>query len=98
MCYKLPETVEKIVEPPFTFPKFHNSNFNNKNGLYNCRICNTKGFKNYDEIQDHFIKEHYIIKDEEKNKNFPNNKTITKSYLDNKLNNFKNEVKNIILN
>ena len=25
MCYKLPETVEKIVEPPFTFPKFHSS-------------------------------------------------------------------------
>ena len=78
-------------------PKFYNSNYYNKNGLFNCKICNGKSFKTYDEVQDHFIKEHYNSKTYVSNNNVANNNNITKSYLDNKLNSFKNDVKNMML-
>ena len=70
---------------------------NNKFGLYTCQICLGKTFKTYEDFQEHYIKEHTNNKIQ-MNKNYKTYNNITKSYLDNKLNKFKDEVKNIILN
>ena len=68
----------------------------NKNGIYQCKICFGKTFKTYEEIQEHYIKEH-INNRKINDNNYNTDNNITKSYLDNKLNVFKNEFKNYIL-
>ena len=75
-------------------PKSYSSNkINNKNRLYQCNICIGKTFNSYEEMQEHYIKEHT-----NNNMTNKNNNNITKSYLDTKLNLLKNEVKNYLLN
>ena len=86
----------------FLIPKNYSNNINNKNGLFHCQICLGKAFKTYEEMQEHYIKEHYNSANNNINMNNnininPKN-DITKSYLDRKLSIFKNEVKDIILN
>ena len=54
-------------------PKTYYSNLNSKNGLYECHICLGKKFKNHEEMQEHYIKEHYISKNNNLNMNNNNN-------------------------
>ena len=86
----------------FLIPKNYSNNISNRNGLFHCQICLGKAFKTYEEMQEHYIKEHYNSANN--NLNMNNNINInpkndlTKSYLDRKLSAFKNEVKDILLN
>ena len=83
---------EYLIPKNYAFGKI-----NNKDGLYRCQICFGKTFKCYEEFQSHYIKEHTNNKIQ-MNNNYNINNNVTKSYLDNKLNSFKNEMKNFILN
>ena len=72
----------------------------NKNGLYHCQICLNKKFNNNEDLQEHYIKEHYNAVNKELNMKNNNNKgknDLTKSYLNKKLSVFKNEVQDMIL-
>ena len=79
-------------------PKNFSKTFN-KNGIYRCQICLGKTFNNNEDLQQHYIKEHYNISNKEININNNNNgKTdLTKSYLNKKLSIFKNELQEMIL-
>ena len=72
----------------------------NKNGVYHCQICLNKKFNNNEDLQEHYIKEHYNAVNKELNMKNNNNKgknDLTKSYLNKKLSVFKNEVQDMIL-
>jgi hypothetical protein len=72
----------------------------NKNGVYLCQICLNKKFNNNEDLQEHYIKEHYNAVNKELNMKNNNNKgknDLTKSYLNKKLSVFKNEVQDMIL-
>jgi hypothetical protein len=72
----------------------------NKNGVYHCQICLNKKFNNNEDLQEHYIKEHYNAVNKELNIKNNNNKgknDLTKSYLNKKLSVFKNEVQDMIL-
>ena len=79
-------------------PKNFSKTFN-KNGIYRCQICLGKIFNTNEDLQQHYIKEHYNISNKEININNNNNvKTdLTKSYLNKKLSIFKNEIQEMIL-
>ena len=72
----------------------------NKNGVYHCQICLNKKFNNNEDLQEHYIKEHFNAVNKELNMKNNNNKgknDLTKSYLNKKLSVFKNEVQDMIL-
>ena len=72
----------------------------NKNAVYHCQICLNKKFNNNEDLQEHYIKEHYNAVNKELNMKNNNNKgknDLTKSYLNKKLSVFKNEVQDMIL-
>jgi len=72
----------------------------NKNDVYHCQICLNKKFNNNEDLQEHYIKEHYNAVNKELNMKNNNNKgknDLTKSYLNKKLSVFKNEVQDMIL-
>ena len=72
----------------------------NKNGVYHCQICLNKKFNNNEDLQEHYINEHYNAVNKELNMKNNNNKgknDLTKSYLNKKLSVFKNEVQDMIL-
>ena len=72
----------------------------NKNGVYHCQICLNKKFNNNEDLQEHYLKEHYNAVNKELNMKNNNNKgknDLTKSYLNKKLSVFKNEVQDMIL-
>ena len=79
-------------------PKNFSKTFN-KNGIYRCQICLGKAFNTNEDLQQHYIKEHYNITNKELNtNNNSNGKTdLTKSYLNKKLSIFKNELQDMIL-
>ena len=69
-------------------------NIKKKKGFYICQICPAKTFKNFEEIQKHYIKNHFNSFDNKANINIDN---PIKKYFDNQFNNFKKEIKNTIL-
>ena len=69
-------------------------NIKKKKGFYICQICPAKTFKNFEEIQKHYIKNHFNSFDNKTNININN---PIKKYFDNQFNNFKKEIKNTIL-
>ena len=81
-------------------PKNFSKNFN-KNGIYRCQICLGKTFNTNEDLQQHYIKEHYNIANKEININNNNNNNVksdlTKSYFNKKLSIFKNELQDMIL-
>ena len=79
-------------------PKNFSKTFN-KNGIYRCQICLGNAFNTNEDLQQHYIKEHYNITNKELNtNNNSNGKTdLTKSYLNKKLSIFKNELQDMIL-
>ena len=69
-------------------------NIKKKKGFYICQICPAKTFKNFEEIQKHYIKNHFNSFD---NKTKININNPIKKYFDTQFNNFKKEIKNTIL-
>ena len=79
-------------------PKNFSKNYN-KNGIFHCQICLGRKFNTNEDLQEHYIKEHYNIPNKELNINNNNNgkSDLTKSYLNKKLSIFKNELQDMIL-
>ena len=72
------------------------SNRRGRDGLYHCQICPDIKFNTYEQIHAHYIMEHFHLYN---NKNILyNTNNINKMYFDNKLNIFKNELKNELIN
>ena len=79
-------------------PKNFSKNYN-KNGIFHCQICLGRKFNTNEDLQEHYIKEHYNIPNKELNIINNNNgkSDLTKSYLNKKLSIFKNELQDMIL-
>ena len=75
-------------------PKIKLSEIKMKNGFYSCQICPSAVFKTYEEMHAHFIKKHFSPFNN--NKNIIYNNTGKKLFLENELNEFKNEVRDMI--